>query len=184
MRLVLFESPLILGIALGFINFVLLVLWRRGGSPRPLVLGLFVAAGLLLAQALIVTNRERAGMVMRPIERDLVASRMDALPLALAFDFAAGEMEQGEFLALVREQLRRVRITWIRRTALEVVRAGTESFVAEVAYLAEIDARDYRGPVRSRWRLAFRRDEEGWRIVTIEPISLDGIPADWSDISR
>lgn len=184
LKFVLFESLLALGIGLGLLLFVLLVLWRRGGSVRPLLVGLAASAALLLMQALVVTHRERAGLVMRPIERELLISGVGALQATLAPGFSAGDMSREEFLALVRAQLGRVRINWLRRTAVEVVRESERAFEAEVAYLAEADAREYRGAVRSRWRIGFRRDELGWQIISIEPVSLDGVPANWSDILR
>ena len=79
----LFESVAALGSVLGLVLFALLVHWRRSGQVRPLLLGLGVAAALLLVQVLVVTRREHAGRILAAIERDIVAARTAALEAAL-----------------------------------------------------------------------------------------------------
>ncbi|MBW7905971.1 MAG: hypothetical protein LC135_10705 [Phycisphaerae bacterium] len=184
-RYVLLESPLVLGIVLVLINFALLVAWRRGGSPRPLLSSLGASAILLVVQALVVTQRERAGLVLAAIERDLVVGRLGALDAALAADFETQGVGRAEFLAMAAEALRHVRVTWLRRTELALAPADGEGFAVEAAYIADLDARDYRGTLRSRWRIAFARREGRWRITTIEPLRIDGVTDnDWKRLMR
>ncbi|NUQ50577.1 MAG: hypothetical protein HUU27_11775, partial [Phycisphaerae bacterium] len=63
--------------------------------------------------------------------------------------------------------------------------ADGEGFAVEAAYIADLDARDYRGTLRSRWRIAFARREGRWRITTIEPLRIDGVTDnDWKRLMR
>ncbi|HMQ15484.1 MAG TPA: hypothetical protein PKC49_05865 [Phycisphaerae bacterium] len=182
---VLLESPLVLSIILALINFALLVAWRRGGSPRALLISLGLAAMLLVVQALVVTQRERAGRVLAAIERDLVEGRLGALDAALAADFETQGVGRAEFLAMVADALRQARVTWLRRTELALAPASAEGFAVEAAYVADLDASDYRGTLRSRWRIAFARREGRWRITAIEPLRIDGVTGnDWKRLMR
>jgi hypothetical protein len=183
-RFVLFESPLSLAVVFVLVNFVLLVYWRRAGRVRPLLIGLAAWAALMLLQAVVVTPRERAGAILNHIERDLLDRRVDALQRLLARDFAADGMDKEEFVQLVRDELARTRVGWLRRMAVELVRESGSGFTAEAGYLSDVETGQYRGTIRSRWRIDFRK-EDIWRIREIQPISIDGVDvANWGTISR
>lgn len=185
-----FESLPALGAVLGLALFALLVYWRRGGSARPLLVGLGVAVVLLIVQAAVVTPRERAGRMLDAIAKDLEHARTDALAAALAPSFDAGRfagdpLTRARFVDYVKELFARIQVNWTQRTALEVTSSASGRFVVEAAYLAEIQISEGRGTFRSRWQLTFANLPEGWRITAIEPVSIDGIPsATWDRIAR
>lgn len=168
----LFESLAALSAVLGTLLFVLLVYWRRTGRPRPLLVGLGVAVVLLLVQALVVTQRERAAQALDRIAADLLRSRVDALAQSLATDFDAGGRDRTEFTGLVRAKLDQVSIRWLERTGLRVVESGRDRFTVAASYLAEVRADQYDGTFTSRWALTFIRTPDGWRIITIAPEAL------------
>lgn len=185
-RWLLLESPAALGTLLGLVNFGLLVHWRRGGRARPLVIGLATAAGLLGIQAAVVTQREAAAGWLARIERDLRHGRVAVLDEALALEFRAGAMNRDDFVAQVRDQLRRLAILTVYRTELRVESQSTERFVAHAAYLAEIKLdSQFSGFLRSRWQLMFVSTPAGWRIETIHPPEIENTQfEDWSRVWR
>jgi hypothetical protein len=176
-----FESPIALAIPLGLLWFGLLVYWRRGGSPRPLLAALAAGAALLLVQALVQTHREIAVSLLRPIEEDVLASRVDALAGSLATDFRAGDWDTEEFLGHARDWLARIRVSWLTRSALDVAESRGDVFIAEVAYAADVRLDDFPGVIQTRWRIHFARVDRRWRIRSIDPPQIQGRPApSWS----
>lgn len=172
------ESVLALAALSGLALFFLLVHWRRGGSPRPLLIGLLVAALLLSIQALVVTPRERAADALTRIERDLLAGRRDALAALVSQNFASGEFlpDRQTFLDYVDAALNEIRITLLYRGELTVIESRPDSFRVSAAYVGTLQAGDEMGSLRSRWSLTFTREGGRWRITNIEPESIDGVP--------
>lgn len=186
----LFESPAALGAVLGIVLFVLLVRWRRRGDARPLVIALALAAALLLTQGLVVTRREHADRILRRIERDIVAGRVNALEGALARDFDAGgfqdrRLDRDTFLALVQQFLGATRVRWLRRVDSQLRDTPAEGFTVSVAYFAETISAGTGFAARTGWRLAFRHTDAGWQIVEIQCEYLDTIVRpSWDDLAR
>lgn len=181
----LFESLPALGAILGVTLFVLLVLWRRSGNARPLLIGLGVAVVLLSAQALVVTKREHAGRVLAGIERDIRGSKMDALAAALAPEFDSQGMGRDEFLSYVRRQMAKVRVHWLERWQLSVSNAETDRFEAMVTYLTEISGEGMAATPRSNWSFTFVRTPAGWKIATLECRQIDALRGvSWRDLDR
>ena len=181
----LFESVAALGAVLGVVLFVLLVYWRRTGQSRPLLVGLGVALTLLVIQALVVTQREHAEHILEPIEKELVASRTDALAAALAPDFDADGLDRDGFLAYVRRQLQSVKVRWLERWALQLAEADAERFVATATYTADVAGSSYVGSMESVWAFTFVRTDDGWKIATIRPLSIAGLEnPTWGSIDR
>jgi hypothetical protein len=170
------ESPAALGICLGLMLFGLLVHWRRTLKPRPLLVGMAVALVLMIVQKVVVTQREEAGLILDAIQADLLASRSDAIERSLHDPFTAGRMDRDEFLRLVREKLRTVRIITLSRSELVVTtRDAAGSFDVEAAFVSRVNVGEFgQYPIPTRWMLRFVRDGERWRIRQIEPISLGG----------
>jgi hypothetical protein len=182
---VLFESLAALGAVLGVALFALLVLWRRSGNVRPLLIGLGIAVVLLGMQALVVTKREHAGRVLTAIEHDLRVSKTDALAAALAPEFESQGMGRDEFLAYVRRQLAKVRVHWLERWELSVSDATADRFGASVTYLAEISGEGLAGTPRSNWYFTFVRTPAGWKIAALECRQIDGHrDVSWRDLNR
>jgi hypothetical protein len=181
----LFESVATLGAVLGVVLFVLLVHWRRTGQSRPLLVGLGVALTLLVIQTLVVTQREHAERILEPIEKELVASRADALAAALAPDFDADGLDRDGFLAYVRQQLQSVKVRWLERWALQLAEADAERFVATATYSADVAGYSYVGSMQSVWALTFVRTSDGWKIAAIRPLNIAGLEnPTWGSIDR
>jgi hypothetical protein len=183
---ILFESLPALGAALGVALFVLLVLWRRGGSSRPLLIGLAVAAILLLVQTVVVTQREHAIRVLDVIERDVLEARTAGIVAQLAPSFEWQPLRPDEsFAAFAERQFDRVRIQWIDRWLVRVVASQADRFTARVSYTAGVATGGYSGPLQSAWDFTFVRTADGWKIQRIEPRELAGrANPEWSAIQR
>lgn len=170
-----FESAAGLGVCLGLMLFGLLVYWRRTLKPRPLLVGMTVALVLLIVQKVVVTQREHAGLILDAIQADLLASRADAIERSLHDPFTAGRMDRGEFLRLVREKLRTVKIFTLSRSDLVVTQRAAGAFEVEAAFVSRVSVGEFgQYPMPTRWSLRFVRDGERWKIGQIEPISLGG----------
>jgi hypothetical protein len=180
-----FESVPALAAVLGVALFVLLVYWRRGGRARPLLVGLAIAAALLLIQRLVVTQREQAGRILKSIESDIVASRTAALAAALAPDFDADGLDRDAFLAMVRRQLEHVKVRWVDRWRLEVHESAAERFVIEAVYTADVTAEVYSGTASGTWSITFVHSPAGWRIACVRPIRVGDLSdPTWHDLDR
>jgi hypothetical protein len=170
-----FESPAALGACLGLMLFGLLVYWRRTLKPRPLLVGLAIALVLLIVQKVVVTQREHAGLILDSIQADLLASRADAIERSLHDPFSAGRMDRDEFLRLVREKLRTVKIITLSRSELAVTKREAGAFEVEAAFVSRVNIGELgQYPIPTRWMLRFVQDGERWKIRQIEPISLGG----------
>lgn len=179
------ESPAALGLALFLVLFVLLAYWRRGGSARPLVIGLLAGGALLLVQAVVTTPRERIAAVLAPMEAGLTAGQAGPLVALLAPDFAAGEMDRVAFRDYVEQALQRMRISWLERGRVEILAAGLDRIEAQISYRGQAVMEQGGGLLVSRWRFEFERREGDWLIRAIEPLQLNGVPTTaWSAIQR
>lgn len=167
------ESVVALCVILGLMLFGLIVHWRRSLNPRLLLAGLGVAIILLLIQKSIVTQREHAGLILDAIQKDLLQSRPDAIERSLADPFRAGEMDRGQFLNVVKTQLRKVRIHQISRGSMRQTTSEPGAFQVDASFSARVDSTEYGANlVPSTWQLGFVKTAEGWRISQIEPLSL------------
>jgi hypothetical protein len=180
-----FESLPALAAVLFTIDFVLLVIWRRSGRAKPLLVGLGLSITLLAMQGLVVTQREHAARLLKVIERDILAAQTVNLAAALSDDFRAGRMDKEQFLALVGRQYNRVQVKDIYRSQLEVRQSQADRFVVEAAYQADVRTEQLGGWMPSRWELTFSRTAEGWRISAIRPLHLVGFSnPDWDVLDR
>jgi hypothetical protein len=179
----LFESVAALGAVLGIVLFVLLVHWRRSGRPWPLLIGLGVAAVLLVVQALVVTQREWAARMLDPIEKDLVASRTAALAATLAPDFETGGLDGDRFVAFVRRELQSTKMRWLDRWGLQLQESAADRFVVTTNYSADVTTGGYSGSIPSTWSITFVRTAAGWKIACIRPLHIAGVDTPtWEDL--
>jgi hypothetical protein len=171
----LFESTLLLGGCLAVILFVLLVHWRRTLKPRPLLIGLVIAVVLLIVQAVVVTRWERADRIMQRIEAAVLASQPEPIEATLSgrFHIAETGWNRADFIRIVRSYMSRVDVHSLSRRTLEVTAEQPDSFQIYVSYLADASTQDYRHMGLSRWLIQFIHEEDGWRIISIEPTELD-----------
>ena len=179
---ILLESPAALSAIAGLTCFYLLVRWRRGGSAWPLLAALVTGGGLLVVQSLVTTRTETARAIITEIERDVIAGRTDVLARYLATDFRTMRYDKPAFLALVREQLRRVEFQSVTRTELTLAESNRAGFAVDVRYVIAMTVDTY--PMRTGFarRVWFTRAGDGWIITRTEPIHPDGPdPAHWGE---
>ena len=171
----LFESRLMLGGCLAVMLFVLLVYWRRTLKPRPLLIGLAIAVVLLIVQAAVVTRWEHADRIMTRIETAVLASQPEAIVAALSgrFHIAETNWDGEEFLDRVRRYMQAVDVRTLTRRTLEIEENDADRFQIYVSYWADVSTRDFAGGLLSRWLIRFVRDDDGWRIISIEPTQMD-----------
>ncbi|MFO0837133.1 MAG: hypothetical protein U1D55_01295 [Phycisphaerae bacterium] len=168
------ESRVALLITGFLVNFFLLVAWRRGGSVRPLLVGLTLWLVLLATESLVVTQRETAGDTLTRIENDLLAGRVTALDASLAPGFSSENLDRRSFVETARVLLTRVRIMWCQRVELNVTPQDNNHFVVNAAYFSNISVDSYGGGVRSLWKLTFVRTPDGWRIERVDLPEIEG----------
>ena len=173
----LFESTLMLGGCLAVMLFVLLVYWRRTLKPRPLLYGLGLAVVLLIVQAAVVTRWEHADRIMKRIETAVLASQPDDIAATLSprFHITDPDWDADEFLARVRQYMQAVHVRTLNRRALDIEENQPDRFQIYVSYWADISGRSYASGTLSRWLIVFAREEQGWRIINIEPTHMDRI---------
>lgn len=173
---VLFESPIALG-AVGFVAcFWLLVWWRRGGSVWPLLTGLALMLAAFGLQAAVETHREVARRVMAVLEADVQAGAVRGMHRVLDPDFQSDQMTRPEFIEFAERTLKRVRVEWVRNTAITVLSAERDRFSARSIYLSEVNADAYRGVIKSAWRLEFARRGRNWMLQSAELLELNDEP--------
>ena len=172
---ILFEQPAALGAVLFTVNFVLLVYWRRGGRWQPLVIGLAAAVALLAIQALVVTRREHAILVLKPIEADVLAERTDAIAAALSPEFEASGMGKDAFLAYVKRHYERRSVRGLRRGSVRVRESQPDRFVVTAAYQVNIMSEGFSGVLPTSWDITFVETEGGWQILSVQPRQVAGV---------
>jgi len=169
---ILFESTITLAIFAALVNFGLLVYWRKARDVKPLLIALGVTAVLFVVQSVVVTTREHVERILSQIEKDLVASRVDALEQALAPKFSSGNMDRDAFVEFARSNLERVQIHWLRRSHLQVRRASRDLCTASVGYVGDVTAEGYVGRAHTRWSITFIREDGQWRISGVDPPTI------------
>jgi hypothetical protein len=186
----LFENRIALIVALGLVEFALLWIWARyrtRGARRAAWAGLVIGGLLLLMQTWVVTDREHLIRICREMATAVEEGDVDGVGRHVAKEFASGALNRGDLLDGLGRLLERLRIEepWLWDFEVEVSRPdGSVSFHA----LCRIVTADLiEGGQKSRWRLAFRRVGDQWRVVDITPIptttfrfrSLDEILRGW-----
>lgn len=182
---ILFESLPALGVCLFLLNFATLVFWRRGGSPRPLLVTLLLAAVLLPTQALVTTQGEHARDILRRIERDLLAGRTAAFEASLAPSFRAAGMERDDFIDFARRRMESLRIHLLQRLGGRVESSSEDRFVYQVSYASTISTEPLSGTINSTWRVTFVRVDGAWRIGMLDTPTIQGRKITrWAEIER
>ena len=175
----LFESPLKLVIIELAIALVLLWWVRRSARPagRLLIGYLLLAAGLLLVQALVVTDAEKIRRVTREMARAVDFGKVEVIQTHLADDFATWGYDRDEFGEFVYEQLEVYRVdeVWVGGAELQVdgAQAGIEFTARARVGTNETGLQPYLG----RWRLTLRREGSKWLVTRVENLAGPGAPS-------
>lgn len=104
----LFERPWLLGTLCSAVCFILLVLWRRTGSPgqrRTLLVATAVSAILLVAQALVATEREQATALMYELAEAMKRPDPERIAQSIDNDYWDGTCDHDAILALINDAL-------------------------------------------------------------------------------
>lgn len=182
---VLLESLPALGVCLFLLNFTTLVLWRRGGSPRPLLVTLMLSAVLLLVQAFVTTRGEHARAILRRIERDLLVGRTAAFEASLAPSFRAAGMERDDFVDFARRRMESLRILFLQRISGRVESSSDDAFVYHAGYTSSIATEGVSITLQSGWRITFVRTGNQWRIGMLDTPTIQGRKITrWAELER
>jgi hypothetical protein len=171
MRYVFLESAMALSVPVAIVLFVLLVWWRRGGSPRPLMIGLAIAGLLFVVQLAVETRRETAIRILKPIEAEVLTAQVDALAASLSDNFQCEGKSAGEFVDFCRERLRAFRVSWLRNSEITVIRSERDRFVIRARYQADVRGGELSGVLGTTWEVGFERSADGWKIYEIVPVA-------------
>jgi len=177
-----FESPLWLG-AFCFLLFAGVLFarqrWESGAARRYAIPTTLLIIGLLFViQKLVVTQREEILMAMNAFVAAIEREDTSAIHEALAQDYAGDAMDREGFtnyLASVMEVLD-IRDTRLMQRDLDI---GDDSAVMTLTAKATVSVRNQIGQFHwGSWRMAWLRKPEGWKIVSVKPLRVDGQPVD------
>lgn len=183
-RWILLESPLALALLAGFVNFWLLVHWRRSGRPRPLVAGLLITLAMFVVQAWVETPREAARRIISELERAVEHRQIEPFERHLADSFVAGSLDRAAFLQMVRAVLPELDVFMLLRQRLDVVPAADGQVVATAFYVGNARYRDEGGAFRAWFDFRFDRVGGRWQIVAIDRFAVNDQPGRWERLSR
>ena len=176
---VLFESPLKLVVIELGVGLVLLWWVRRWARPagRLLVGYLVLAVGLLVVQALVVTDAEKVRRVTRELARAVDFGEIELIRAYLADDFASWGYDRDGFVEFVygRLEVYQVDEVWVGGAELRIegVRAQIEFTARGRVGTNETGLQPYLG----RWRLRLRREAGKWVVTRVEYLAGPGVPS-------
>jgi hypothetical protein len=179
LRFIFLENLIAFGVVAFLANFALLVYWRRGGRPRPLLVGLALTLILLIIHVAVDTRREIAIDTLARIERDLEDGVTTHLRPSLADSFEAYGYDRDAFVAFVESKQRHINLERVDLLTLTLIESETDRFTVRAYYRAEAESLAYRNDFLSQWRLRFVRSDAGWRIDRVTALSPD-----WGLIER
>ncbi len=171
----LFESAVMLGLLCVAVCAVLLVLWRRTGSPgRRNALGIAVPASavLLVAQALVRTDRERAIALMEDLAAAVQEPDFARIEQAIDADYRDGRDTRETLIRTIHERLTRYTIQRVGLSAFEFESAGDE---AAIRFRVICDLRsgdNFVANMPSRWEVRLVRREGQWAVRAIRALQI------------
>ncbi|MDX2199667.1 MAG: hypothetical protein SF069_11945 [Phycisphaerae bacterium] len=181
----LLEDPRALAALAFTVCFFLLVWWRRGGSSRPLSIGLLLSVAAFIAQAAIETHREVAMRLLTPIESEATKGEVASLRRLLAPEFVAGDLNATDFVALAEDRLRQYPLSSVSRYSCELVESSDGGFAVRCRYrvfgrFGEVGEGGFLCTVN--WQFERRNGE--WIITKIPPPNVQGIKFNrWQDVA-
>ncbi len=184
LRWIFFESPLALALLAGFVNFWLLVHWRRSGKPRPLLVGLGVTVVLFIVQAWVETPREAVRRIVGELERAVEHRQIEPFERYLAGSFVAGSLGRETFIETVRAVLPELDVFVLLRQKLDVVAVDRGQVVATVYYVGNARYGDQGGAFKAWFDFRFGQIDGRWRIVAIDRFAVNDQPGRWERLSR
>jgi ketosteroid isomerase-like protein len=178
-KLVLFESPLWLGVV-AFIGFAIVLLSRRWWPERAAryALPMTLAAVVLLfvVQKLVTTERERILQTVAELVRSVEERDIAGLRRAFSVDYDADGMDADAVVEHIRSILQSVAVRDTRLNQQDVTIDGDR---AEMTLGARATVSIHGGVGEfhwGRWRLTWQREPDGWKITSLRPEELDNVP--------
>lgn len=152
-------------------------LWESGAARRYAIPAILLIIGLLfVVQKLVVTQREEIRLAMGVFVSAMVREDSSAIEDALARDYAGEGMDREAFtkyLGALMEVLD-IRDTRFMRCDMDM---GDDSAVMALTVRATVSIRGRIGQLHwGSWRIAWLREVGGWKIVSVQPLSVDGQP--------
>lgn len=183
-RWIFLESPLALALLAGFVNFWLLVHWRRSGRPRPLLVGLAATVALFVVQAWVEMPREAVRRIVGELERAVEHRQIEPFERELAASFVAGSLDRRTFLEMVRGVLPELDVFMLLRQKLDVVPVDDGEVVATVHYVGNARYREEGGAFRAWFDFRFAWIDGRWQIVAIDRFAVNDEPGRWERLTR
>lgn len=160
-RETLFESPLIIYMALGLAEIVTLAIWHQTRAPRTLLMLLLwpaLAAGAALTAALVETDREQVQAAWSGIETAVAESNVEAMMEGVSDSFSTEGIDKpafGRFVAAARQLMGANGVGFRGFTVerLETARAVTR-----------VTAFYWPTKTYTEWQLVFVREAGRWRM--------------------
>ena len=169
------ESPVALGIVCATVCAGLLVSWRRSGSAkgrRAFLVSIGVSLALLILQALVVTDHERAVSLMHDLAEAAERPDLERIGAAIDESYQDGRDNRGALLARIHDRLTRYGVQRASLSAFEFQANGDE---ATVSFRVVCDIRDGDNVMNympSRWEVGLVRRGHEWRVRSIRDLQI------------
>jgi hypothetical protein len=133
-----------------------------------------VFALLLLMNWWVITDREAIRMQIKKLVAACEKGDADAMGKLFDKQFSAQGLTREDLVTEVKKVFENLRIAnvWLLDVQIDVNRQTPTAKLATTASIVSQANHDY-GSVRSDWELEFiRRDEKGWLVYTLRPLSV------------
>ena len=180
MTRVLFESSVWLG-GFCFLLFAVVLLirprWESAATRRyALPVTLLLIALLFLTQRLVVTQREEILAALEELVTAVEQKNVAAIGGLISEDYQDRHRDRDGFIDHVGSILEAVSIHDVRYQRRDVT-FDDETAAMKLAALATVGIRRTPGQTHwGVWRIDWVREADGWRILSIDPVKLDGQP--------
>lgn len=175
------ESPVYLGV---FSLFVLgTSLYIRRARPMsagrwsvPAALGLILL--LFCVQRMVTTERERIRSETQEFVAAIERKDMGAIRVTLSTAYSADEMNADAMASYLESVLARLKIYDTRFMRRDVTVRGRDADLLLTAR-ATVSSEGGIGDMHwGTWKLGWKKEGDTWRIVSIVPVVIDGVPFD------
>ena len=178
-KLVLFESPLWLGVV-AFIGFATVLLSRRWWPERAarhaLPVTLAVVVLLFVVQKLVTTERERILQAVAELVRSVEQRDIAGLRATFSRAYDADGQDADAVVEHIRSILQSVAVRDTRLNQQDVTIDGDRAEMT-LGARATVSIRGEVGEFHwGRWRLTWQREPGGWKITSLRPEELDNVP--------
>ena len=179
MQWLLLENRIALLTVVAFAEFWLLWAWARWRTRRTRRLalgGLVVGCLLLIAQTLVVTDREKISSVCREMACAIEEGDVQGVGEHIAEEFAVDSIDREALLASLARILTQVRVEEPRLSGFDVSVDGDQAHANFQARCRLVSSEFFEGGRPSRWELTFLWLGDRWRVIAIRPVPTPTFP--------